>query len=89
MNLTKEQSSLLTAAISNPSVVLITAANSPNDNLWRALVDRGMLVAVTEFAEATLREMVELCDLRVYRVRPHVAQRAADFKNASELVGSA
>jgi hypothetical protein len=89
MNLTKEQSSILSLAIERPGMAIITASDSPNDHLWRALVDRGMLEAITEITEPHLRGLVELCDLRVYRVRPHVAQRAADFTKASQHVGTA
>lgn len=89
MNLTPEQSAILSAVIERPGALLVTAADSPNDDVWRALVDRGMLEAVADFDEPTLRNMIELCSHRAYRLRPNVLQSVADFKNATHQAGTA
>lgn len=69
MNLTAEQQVLLDAAIANRDVVLVTGAGSPNDELWRALTDRGLLEMVTDIPDPKLKLLVDGCGLRVYRVR--------------------
>lgn len=89
MNLTQEQSALLAAAINNPDHILITASDSPNDFVWRALVDRGTLEAIEDIADPALLGLIELCDLRAYRAREHVAARAADFRKVYQHAGRA
>jgi hypothetical protein len=89
MTLTREQSALLSAAIRNPDHILITSSDSPNDFVWRALVDRGTLEAIKDISDPALRNIIHLCDLRAYRVTEHVAARAADFRKAYQHAGRA
>jgi len=89
MKFTTQQKLLLNAAVADPSVLLVTTAGSANDDAWRGLVDRGMLEAVTDIDEPRLAALAELLDFRAYRVRAHVAKRAADFKRATQPMGNA
>lgn len=89
MKLTEEQSSLLAMAIANPDVLIITASGSPNDDVWRALADRGALETVTEFTDPALAEIVNCADLRAYRIRQPAPSRVVEFNEASATTGSA
>lgn len=68
MNLTNERRVLLEAAAANRQVCLITTAGSANDDLWRALVDRGMLEQMDKVPDAGVMALVQNCGMRAYRV---------------------